>query len=190
MAKLYTKNTWADEVLAAAERYNVAEDDGTPIHTSAQIALATSVVQAGTAVDADRMNNIEDGVDAIDTRLDDLDGTWVDYSASSTVSGWSGTPTVKLVYKVVGDLVLVTFSITGTSNATTASFTLPDAPGDGYGGLALCRTRDANVVQTAPGMVEAISGNTTFNLYKSADTTALWTASSTKSAWGQFFYFK
>lgn len=67
MAKIYTKATWTDEVLAGTERYNILEDEGTPIEENVQIVLDTSVAIAGTAVDADKMNNIEDGVDALDT---------------------------------------------------------------------------------------------------------------------------
>jgi len=72
MTKLYSKQTWTDEVLAGAERYDILEDDGTPIYEDAQIALATAVTQAGTAVDATRLQHIEDGLDAVDTRANDL----------------------------------------------------------------------------------------------------------------------
>jgi len=72
MAKLYAKNTWVDELLATNERYDISQDDGTPIYVDAQIALSSTVAQAGTAVDATRMNNIEDGLDAVDTLLDEV----------------------------------------------------------------------------------------------------------------------
>lgn len=73
MAKLYTKNVWQDEILADEERYNILEDDDTPIESTVQIVLDTAVAQAGTAMDADIMNNIEEGIDAIDDRVDDLE---------------------------------------------------------------------------------------------------------------------
>ena len=47
------------------------------------------------------------------------------YSSTSTVSGWSGSPTISIWYKLVGKTLTVYYSITGTSNSTTASFTLP-----------------------------------------------------------------
>jgi hypothetical protein len=74
MAKLYTKNTWQDEILAGDELYNINQADGTPISSDVQIQLSTGVAQPGTALDAARMNNIEDGLDAVDTRLDEVDG--------------------------------------------------------------------------------------------------------------------
>lgn len=70
MAKLYTPNTWTDELLASDPRYDILEDGGGAYKANMQINLSTSVVIAGTAADADHMNNIEDGIDAIDTRAD------------------------------------------------------------------------------------------------------------------------
>lgn len=50
---------------------------------------------------------------------------WTDYSGTSTIVGWSST-TIKLIrYLKWGKTVFVEFYITGTSNATTTSFTLP-----------------------------------------------------------------
>lgn len=48
-----------------------------------------------------------------------------DYSSTSTVGGWSGSPTKDIRYKLVGKTLTVYYSITGTSNSTSASFTLP-----------------------------------------------------------------
>lgn len=74
MAKLYTKNTpdWADEILSTDERYDILTDAGAAINSNVQINLISTVAQAGTAVDATRMNNIEDGLDAVDTLLDEV----------------------------------------------------------------------------------------------------------------------
>jgi hypothetical protein len=71
MTKNYTKNTWTDEVLASDERYNILDNGGSTLYASTQLVLATSVTQAGTAVDATKMNNIENGIDTIDTALSD-----------------------------------------------------------------------------------------------------------------------
>ena len=72
MAKIYTKgSTVVDEVLSGAERYDIKDNDGTPIESNVQINLATSVAVAGTTINAARLNNIENGVDAIDTKVAD-----------------------------------------------------------------------------------------------------------------------
>jgi hypothetical protein len=71
MAKIYTPNTWIDETLADDPRFNILEDGGTAFKADMRIEQSTDVVQAGTAVEADLMNNIEDGLDALDTIVAD-----------------------------------------------------------------------------------------------------------------------
>jgi hypothetical protein len=70
MAKIYVKGVWQDEILSGPELYDIKDNVGAPIHSDAQIALKTAVIQAGTLADAAKMNNIEAGIDAIDTRVD------------------------------------------------------------------------------------------------------------------------
>lgn len=72
MAKVYTPQTWTDEVLAGPERYNILTDGGTPIESTVQIELDTAVSVAGSAVNSARMTHIEDGIDDVDTRLENL----------------------------------------------------------------------------------------------------------------------
>ena len=69
MAKLYTKNTWLDEILADDEKYLVKNDVGETVYSEASIELSTTVVQAGSPVSAERMNHIEEGIDALDSKL-------------------------------------------------------------------------------------------------------------------------
>ena len=92
MTKLYTKNVWQDEILADEERYNILEDDDTPIESTVQIVLDTAVVQAGTALDADKMNNIEEGIDAIDDLVEELDSypKYVPLTTPLTSTSWDG----------------------------------------------------------------------------------------------------
>lgn len=191
MTKLYSKNTWVDEVLAGDERYDIAEDGGTPIESNVQISLATGVTQAGTAADAARMNNIEDGIDAIDDRLDDLDTEVdagpIDYSAISTIVGWSSF-TVKLIYyKKVGNLVFVDFNLQGTSNSATTTFTMPYTAISVISfDFALVRSQDNGAALTSPHGV-ITSGTATVSLGPNS-TTFGWTASGTKVVRGQFWY--
>lgn len=69
MTKTYTKNTWTDEVLGGAERYDIKEGGGTAFKSNMQIGLVTPVAVAGTPVNAARMNNLENGVDTLDDAL-------------------------------------------------------------------------------------------------------------------------
>ncbi len=61
----YTKTVWADEVLAGAERFNINTNAGVPIHENVEIELETGVTTPGTSIDADALNNIEEGIEAI-----------------------------------------------------------------------------------------------------------------------------
>jgi hypothetical protein len=89
MAKIYTKlaGGWVDEVLADVEKYQLKDDVGTVIYDEAQLALATAVVTPGTPIDAVTMQNIEDGIDAIDT-LVDSHSISIAAHATSLNTGW------------------------------------------------------------------------------------------------------
>ena len=109
-----------------------------------------------------------------------VDGDWIDYSATSTIVGWSTFTTKLIKYRVIGKQVFVIANIRGTSNSTSTSFTIPfnsistnDNMGYGLnnGGAVNC-------------LIE-ISGGT--NLIGCYANLAGWTASGTKSIWVQFF---
>lgn len=111
MAKLYTKNTWVDEVLTEAALHEITDPAGDPIPgsvtdlttaiaalnslldilaTGSKISLLTDVAVAGTALTAARMNNIEDGVDALDTLLDSVNNSGITYLCQGRLTLQSG----------------------------------------------------------------------------------------------------
>lgn len=51
--------------------------------------------------------------------------SWVDYSATSTIVGWSSFTTKLIYYYIVGDIATVMVHLDGTSNSATTSITLP-----------------------------------------------------------------
>jgi len=72
MPKTYIKGTEVlDEILFGAERYNITENNGAAFKSNMRIELSTPVTQAGTIIDATRINNMENGIDLIDTKLAD-----------------------------------------------------------------------------------------------------------------------
>jgi len=110
----------------------------------------------------------------------------------SSTTGWAATPTVNVQYIQIGIVVILTFSITGTSNATTATLTLPIAAANFtniYYESTLALTSDTGVNYSTPGKTFVAPGtsNTTCNFYK--DETGLgWTASGTKAVRGTLIY--
>ncbi len=133
--KLYTPNEWTDEVLASDALYNILQSDDTPIHEEVKIELDTEVGTAGTAVNAERMNNIEDGIDALDDLLVEMQSKIkLDAATELTISGGSITIT-QSIHKLqpqsgteddldtiagiaAGDLVILYCSDPGTDTIT------------------------------------------------------------------------
>lgn len=115
-----------------------------------------------------------------------------DYTATSTITGWSSFTAGRkfIYYKKIGKTVFVQFWLEGTSNATTVSFTLPVAPtGTTYPvtAVALGSAMDNGSVLTTAGHLELLAGDTTVTCYTNM-ATATWTAANTKRVGGQFFY--
>ena len=69
MGKLYTKGTTVVDEIWATPRYDILENGGSAFKSTMQINKSTSPSVAGTLLDAARMNNIENGIDALDTLL-------------------------------------------------------------------------------------------------------------------------
>lgn len=113
-------------------------------------------------------------------------GAWTDYSATSTIVGWSSFTTKLIKYKKVGNIVFLVFNLTGDSNSVSVTFTVPYAPIASIS-LASLVVWDNSSSQTLPGAVSFAAGLTTVTLYKTAASGA-WTASGLKSASGRFFY--
>lgn len=87
---------------------------------------------------------------------------WTDYSATSTVVGWSAFTTKEIYYKIVGKIVFVNFNISGTSNSTTTTFTLTkNAKKSSYGAF---RVISNGVSQTIPGRAAISTSSSTVTL--------------------------
>jgi hypothetical protein len=136
-----------------------------------------------------RVGKLEKMVEDMGTREIPLETVgWTDYSAISTVVGWSAFVTKKIYYKCLGKLALVSFYLGGTSNATTASFTLPYAivaSVDGYHQTLSANIIDNGSNQLHPGLISVTGA--VVSIYLDAALTAF-TNSGNKYAIGQFWY--
>lgn len=119
---------------------------------------------------------------------DNNTGQWVNYSTSSTITGWN-VPTQSIWYSVVNKICTVKYEITGTSNATTATFTVPfnSASGAGEYDYPIGRTQDNGTYQTTCGLLVLLSATNVVNLYLTG-AGAPWTATGTKRVVGMFQY--
>ena len=113
-------------------------------------------------------------------------GIWADYSTQSTVVGWTSFTTKQIYTKKINKTVFVAFDIRGTSNATTATFTLPYTSAMSI--LRACAfTTDNNINTTTGGLIDLATGASLVNLFKDM-AGAAWTALGSKFAVGQFWY--
>jgi hypothetical protein len=95
----------------------------------------------------------------------DNGSSWAWSSWTPSPTGYTGTVTVtQATYKQIGKNCFVHISFTGTSNATTCTFTLPIAPKNApY--FAIIVT-DSGTVQTSPGLIVTTASSTTATCYK------------------------
>jgi len=135
-------------------------------------------------------------IETMENRIEYLEATeyggkWTDYTATSTITGWSATTVEEIYYKRIGNLIFVAFDIVGTSNSATTNFTLPFTCTNDPSG--------ANVFKTAIvaedngswdiGKCEVSRNTTTVHFYLSAGAAINgWTASGDKAIRGEFYY--
>lgn len=117
-----------------------------------------------------------------------IETSWSNFTNLS-VTGWASGWTGGLYYKKVGSVVFVSFSVNGTSNSSSATVTLPYASAAGMisGGALIYAADNGTAVTTGGGMYMA-GGQTTMGLYTNLGVTGTWTASGTKTVYGEFWY--
>jgi hypothetical protein len=112
-----------------------------------------------------------------------------DYFSSSTIVGWSGASGV-ILYRKLGKQVHIWFTLTGTSNSTGVTFTLPYAnQSDIYKDMFVATGYiiDNGVLLTTAGAVNVLNGTSTAICQIDMGNGG-WTASGTKKVVGQFTY--
>lgn len=109
------------------------------------------------------------------------------YTATSTVVGYSSFTTELIYYKKVGNMMWVWFGLVGTSNATTVSFTLPFTSTNTLSSRVACTGTDNGTVLTTPALAILSANSSTVNVFKDFSS-AVWTSTGTKSVVGEFFY--
>ena len=150
----------------------------------------TQFPEATSIVDTDILAVVIDPGGAPNTKkiqISNFLGVWTDYSAVSTIVGWSSFTVKKVFYKKVGKTVFVQFDLSGTSNSIFATFTLPFA--NRNDGLVLefpIYGEDA-AVPLCTRLFILLSGDQTVGCYSTA-AGGVWTASGVKTIRGEFFY--
>jgi len=112
---------------------------------------------------------------------------WTDYSATSTIVGWTSFTGKQIYTKKIGKTVFVSFDILGTSNATGITFTLPYTSAAGFTSYEQAFGTDNGTEVAASSRVALPGGSATVTVTKD-QAGAAWTNSGTKRVAGQFFY--
>lgn len=114
--------------------------------------------------------------------------TFTDYSTTSTITGWSASPTASIFVIKVNRLVTIQFSITGTSTSSVASFTSPYSNTATIAPVIPCAVVDNGSSPTAPGRIRLTASSATISLDKALNVSNGWTTSGTKTISGVFSY--
>lgn len=130
------------------------------------------------------MSSVRTKLNSVITNVNLLDPTdWVDYSATSTIVGWSSFTSKIIKYRVIGKQLFCIFYLDGTSNSVNTTFTLPNNSLT-YNELA---GRYANNGAVTAGYARITNASNVITFLSSISSTT-WTASGTKIIGGQFFY--
>lgn len=109
---------------------------------------------------------------------------YTSFSGSSVVTGWSSLSTKRIDYMRIGKLVLLTFNINGTSNATSASFTLPYNSNVNFGTPCKC----INSGTVATGYLALTEGSNVCTFYPTYVFGSNWINAGAKQVTGQLWY--
>lgn len=130
------------------------------------------------------MSSVRTKLNSVITEINLLDPTdWVDYSATSTIVGWSSFTTKVIKYRVIGKQMFVQFNLQGTSNSISVTFTLPN---NSIGVQTFFCLAVDNGVTSGAGYTFIANASNLIDARKT-QTGGNWTASGTKQAFGQFF---
>lgn len=190
-------NSGATDVatLVTSRSTSSSSDDGTPPTYGYPIAVVTvsngasSIVDANIADVREQITFVEDGTITnakLSTATGEIGAAWTAFTPSWV--GFSGTPTVTVArYKQIGKTVHVWVDVTGTSNSTSTSFTLPVAANATTSVHSVAfRYRNNGTISSTPGML--VASGSTATLYRDFTATT-WTSSGTKTIYPiQFVY--
>jgi hypothetical protein len=136
------------------------------------------MAQISSISNGEALSSVRTKLNDVITNVNLLDPTgWVDYSATSTIVGWSST-TVKIIrYRIIGKQLFYEVYLSGTSNNLNTTFTLPNSC---VNIVSSSPIRITNNGTNAVGLFEISTSSSTVNCYTTV-AGAAWTASGTKT---------
>ncbi len=129
------------------------------------------------------LNKVRDSLATLIGKKQDT-AAWVDYSATSTITGWSAYTTKLIQYRIVGKVMQVMVQFEGTGTGTTVSFTLPNSATAWGTQYFILHTRNNTTQSASVATVNANSSTVTVS--NSASTTTSWINAVGRDVQGQF----
>ncbi|MFT3908311.1 MAG: hypothetical protein QM737_02710 [Ferruginibacter sp.] len=125
----------------------------------------------------------------IQTQFNNIGSVWTDYSATSTITGFSGYARKYIQYNIVGKTMYVMFDIqssTGGGNGSTVSFTLPNnASSWGNTQYTIVHCTNNNTTQAAGlALIDAGTNTLYFSITAATSNTTGWTTATTRGIQG------
>jgi len=178
-ARINLKLNAADTASLSA-RINLKLNAADTASLSARINLKLNA--ADTASLSSRINQ---KLNISDTAVFSRKGTWTDYSATSTITGWSSYTTKLLQYEITDKVIRVMVQLEGTGTGTSVSFTLPVSSSSWGTQYFILQTQNNTTQSASVAWVNASSSTVTIS--NSASTTTSWTNGVLRNVRGQFF---
>lgn len=130
------------------------------------------------------MSSVRTKLNSVITEINILDPIdWTDYSATSTIVGWSSFTTKLIRYRILGKQMFFEVLLQGVSNSTAATFTLPNNNVN-INNSYVIRIINNGIVNA--GLADISAASNSFTTYSST-TGNTFTASGTKMIWFQGF---
>jgi hypothetical protein len=148
------------------------------------------MAQISSISNGEALSSVRTKLNSVITEINLLDPTdWTDYSATSTIVGWSSYTTKLIYYRIIGKQVFVNFQLAGTSNSTSVTFTLPNNNNATFTSNSLnTLITDNGTNSNTSGRLNTTASSNVITLAKDR-TGTVFTSTGTKSVSGQFFYF-
>lgn len=106
---------------------------------------------------------------------------------TSVTTGWSGTPTQNNAYMQIGKSVMFRFAVSGTSNTTGVTMTLPIAAKLSTNNPVV-RCTDSGTVSNNIGVMVTTTSTVATSVFRTQDAGTAWTNTGTKAVEGTLVY--
>lgn len=167
---------------------NFGNLNATKVESSVLTSILGAYVQAASPVFTGTVTASVISASVVSVSTDVFTVGLTDYSGTSTIVGWASLSQTQILYRKVGHHVTVWFALSGTSNSTSTSFTLP-LQCNGIAEMDFSISARDNGTAVGTGAVgQMFNGNATAIFSKDQNGTA-WTNSGTKAIVGSFTYY-